>query len=98
MRRAIILLAALTLSGCLPDRTAAMAECQKEASRFYQTYRATDPDSLGGHFLVGCMATKGYDYSIVATACSNRHPFPNQAGCYVSRTWLGWFAEQLGAD
>jgi hypothetical protein len=98
MRRAIIVLAALTLSGCLPERAKDMAECQKEASRFYESYRATDPNNPAGRFLIGCMATKGYEYSIVAAACSNDHPFPNQPGCYVSRTWSGWIAEQFGAD
>ena len=96
MRRAVALLLSLTLAGCLPDRAKDLAECQQEASRFYETYRAVDPDDPSSRYLIGCMAAKGYVFSIAAQDCRSERPFPNQAACYRPDSWLGWIAEQFG--
>ncbi len=98
MRRAAVLLMALTLAGCLPDRAKDMAECQKEASRFYQTYHAISPDDPSSRFIIGCMAAKGYNFTIAPAACNNDHPLPNQAACYTPSNWLYWAVDQFRAE
>jgi hypothetical protein len=82
MRRAAVLLVAMTLAGCLPDRAKDMADCQNEASRFYKTYHAVSPDDPSSRFIIGCMAAKGYDFTITPAQCSSEHPLPPQAACY----------------
>jgi hypothetical protein len=98
MRRAAVLLAAMTLAGCLPDRATVMAACQKEASRFYETYRAVNPDDPSSRFIIGCMAAKGYDFTIAPAECSSEHPLPPQAACYTRSSWFGWIIDQFRAD
>ena len=94
---AAVLPVALTLAGCLPDRAADMAACQAEAARFYPSFRVVDPDDPGSRFIIGCMATKGYDFSVTLPGCSSAHPLPTQAACYTSGSWVEWMAERLGA-
>jgi hypothetical protein len=98
MRRAAVLLVALILAGCLPDRTKDMADCQREASRFYETYHAVSPDDPSSRYIIGCMAAKGYDFTIAPAACSGEHPLPTQAACYTSSSWLAWMIDQFHAD
>ena len=98
MRRAAVLLVAMTLAGCLPDRAKDMAACQKEASRFYKTYHAISPDDPSSRFIIGCMAAKGYDFTITSAQCSSDHPLPPQAACYESSSWLFWIVEKFRAD
>ncbi len=98
MRRAAVLLVALTPAGCQPDRAKDMAACQNEASRFYQTYRAVSPDDPSSRFIIGCMAAKGYDFTISPAACSSKYPLPTQATCYAPSNWLVWIIDQFRAE
>ncbi len=88
----------LTLAGCLPDRAKDMAACQSEASRFYQTYHAVSLDDPSSRFIIGCMAAKGYDFTITPAQCSSERPLPPQAACYESSSWLFWIIEKFRAD
>jgi hypothetical protein len=98
MRRAAVLLVAMTLAGCLPGRAKDMADCQSEASRFYQTYHAVSPDDPSSRFIIGCMAAKGYDFTITPAQCSGERPLPPQAACYESSNWFFWIIEKFRAD
>ena len=98
MRRAVVLLVALlslTLAGCLPDRAKDIAACEKEASRFFETYRAIDPDDPSSRYIIGCMEAKGYDFTIAPAECSGKHPLPLQASCYTPRSWLEWIIDEF---
>ena len=95
MQRAAVLLAALTLAGCLPDRTGDMAACKREAARFYANFRAVDPDDPSSRYIIGCMAAKGYNFAVTPADCSSEHPMPTQPACYTSDGWLGWIADQF---
>ena len=88
----------LVLGGCLPDRAKDMAICKAEASRFYEISRAADPEDPSSRYIIGCMAAKGYDFTISPAACSSDRPLPTQPTCYTSRTWLGWFVDQFRTD
>jgi len=89
--RKAVLLIALALGGCLPDRSKDMAACENEASRFFQTYKAVDPDSPSSQYIIQCMATKGYDFSIAPSDCDSKHPLPLQPACYTPENWFaGW--------
>ena len=95
MRRAAVLLVVLTLAGCQPDRAKDMAACQSEASRFYKTYHAISPDDPSSRYIIGCMAAKGYDFTISPAACSGKHPLPTQAACYTPSNWLFWIIDRF---
>jgi hypothetical protein len=88
MRQSAALLLMFALGGCLPDRAKDLAACETEANRFYQTYKATDPEKPSSRYLIGCMATKGYEFTIAPVACSSRRPLPTQATCYAATNWL----------
>jgi hypothetical protein len=56
---------------------------------------ADDPDNPKSQFIIGCMATKGYDFSVVPSDCDSRYPFPTQAGCYVPNSWIDWMVDKF---
>jgi hypothetical protein len=95
MKKVIILLAALALGGCSRDRAKDMAACQVEAERFYQTYRAVNSDDPSSQYIIGCMAAKGYDFTISPAACNSEHPLPTQPACYAARSWPDWVIDQF---
>ena len=99
MRRAAVssavILIALTLGGCLPDRAIVLAACDKDAGRFYATYKAINPDDPSSQYIIGCMATKGYDFTVAPKDCDGRHPMPRQATCYVPSGWFDWIVFKL---
>lgn len=82
----------------MPDRAKDMATCQRDASRFYQTYHAISPDDPSSRYLIGCMATKGYDFTISPAACSSAHPLPTQAACYEPSNWVIWLIDRIYAE
>jgi len=88
-------LVALTLTGCLPDRAKDMAACEREASRFYQTYHAVSPEDPSSRFIIGCMETKGYDFTVAPAECSGERTLLTQAACYAPSSWLGWIIDQF---
>jgi hypothetical protein len=88
----------MALGGCLHEHAKGMADYQNEASRFYQTYHAISPDDPSSRFIIGCMAAKGYDFTITSTQCSSERPLPPQARYYESTNWLFWVNEKFRAD
>jgi hypothetical protein len=98
MRPIVALFLPVLLAGCLPDRAKDLAACQKEASRFYLTYKATDPENPSSRYIIGCMAAKGYDFTIAPSACSSQRPFPTQAGCYIPSNWLVSIIDRFHSD
>ena len=98
MRIIVILLLTVALVGCVPNRAQDLAACQREASRFYMLYRATDPDKPSSRYIIGCMAAKGYEFTIAPSACDNRHPFPTQAACYAPTNWLVSLIDRIYPD
>ena len=95
MRRAVLLLAVMALGGCLPDQPKEVAECQAEADHFYNGYRDVDVDNPRSQYIIGCMAAKGYDFTIVPADCSSQHPLPTQPACYTPNSWFGWIIDQF---
>ena len=77
MRRALALLALISLGGCLPDNAKDVAACRAEADRFYQGYIAVDVDSPRSQYIIGCMAAKGYDFTVTPDDCNSQHPMPS---------------------
>ena len=97
MRRELVLLAAISLGGCLPDQAKDVATCRMEADRFYQAYNAIDADNPRSRYLIACMAAKGYDFDVSLADCDSRHALPTQATCYKSNSWLGWTVDKFHA-
>jgi len=95
MRRKVFLLGLITLGGCLPDQAKDMAACRTDADRFYQGYRAADVDNPRSQYIIGCMAAKGYDFTIAPADCDSRHPLPTQPACYTPSSWLAWMSNQF---
>ena len=88
MRRAAIVLAALSLSGCLPDQPKDVEACMGEASRFYQLTRAVDANDPPSRYIIECMAAKGYDFTVSPADCDSHHPLATQPACYVPANWF----------
>jgi hypothetical protein len=92
MRRIAIsvfaLLLPLSLAGCYPDQNGDMYACEALASRFFQTYHAVDLNAPSSQYIIECMQTKGYDFSIAPADCESRHALPTQAACYTPQNWL----------
>jgi hypothetical protein len=85
---AVVLLAAINLAGCSPNKSTDMAACQTEADRFYQGRKVADMDDPRSRYIIECMATKGYEFDVYPAACSDRDPFPTQPACFVRSNWL----------
>jgi hypothetical protein len=95
MKRAIALLAVITLGGCLPDQSKEIAACRLEADRFFQGYTTSDVDNPRSKYIIACMAAKGYDFDIAPADCDSRHPLPTQPTCYTPSSWLDWVIGRL---
>ena len=95
-RTGIALLAALALGGCLNDKATDIAACTMRADLFYG-YPTYDVNSPRSRFIIGCMATKGYNFDISPADCDSRHPLPIQPNCYTADGWLGWVRDKLRA-
>lgn len=95
MRRVAVLLMAIGLGGCVPNQAKDVATCQAEANRFYQTYKAVNPDDPSSQYIIACMAAKGYDFTISPADCDSRHPLPTQPTCYVPNGWLDWIIDRF---
>ena len=78
---------AAVLAGCLPEKSGELLSCRTEAERFYPSYLAADPTAAAGQFVIACMASKGFRFSIEATDCDSRYPMTLQSTCYSSDTW-----------
>lgn len=91
----VITAAAITLGGCLPDQTQQVTACQAEADRFFLSHRAANTDDPRSQFIIACMASKGYEFTIEADECSSQKPLPTQAACYTTTNWLLWIVEQI---
>lgn len=95
MTRIFVVLLLMSLGGCLPDRNASLAACRMEANRFFRTDIAVDPDDIKSQYIIGCMATKGYDFTVLPTNCDSRYPFPTQPACYTPTNWLDWIVDKF---
>jgi hypothetical protein len=62
---------------------------------FYQSYRAVDVDDPRSHYIIACMAAKGYDFIISPADCNSQHPLASQAACYAPNSWLAGFIDQF---
>lgn len=87
---AAVFLVTLSLGGCQPDRAKELAACRKQSLRFYANHYALNPDGPAGQYIIGCMVTKGYDFTITPEDCRGGRPLPTQATCYVPSGWLDW--------
>lgn len=95
MRRLLVVVLLMSLGGCLPDREKDLAACRIEADHFFQAATADDPDDPKSQFIIGCMTTKGYDFSVVPPDCDSRYPFPSQPACYAPSRWLDWMIDNF---
>jgi hypothetical protein len=91
MRRGFILLMSITLAGCAPDPAKDLGACRAEAERFYPMYKVADPADPSSQFIIGCMAAKGYDFTISPTDCDSQYPLATQPTCYAPNSWPNWF-------
>jgi hypothetical protein len=94
-RRGVGLVLLLNLGACLPDQSESLANCQKDADRFFMAYRNDDPENPRSRYIIECMATKGYDFTVEPTDCDSRRPFTTQPACFSPRGWLNWIEFEL---
>ncbi len=95
MRRIAVLLLPLLLAGCFPDQSRDVSACEVEASRFFQTYKAVDPDDTSSRYIIECMAVKGYAFTVTPNDCDSKRPLPTQAACYAPDNWLAAALDQV---
>jgi hypothetical protein len=95
MKRKAVLLLALALAGCLPDQTKDLADCEAQAVRFYPLFKAVEPNAPGSRYIIECMATKGYDFSVTPEDCNSQRQLPTQAACYTPANWAANVYDQL---
>ncbi len=95
MRRMAVLLVALPLAGCFPDQAKDVGACEAEAGRFYQTYKAVDPNDPSSKYIIECMADKGYDFVVTPSDCNSNHPLPTQAACYTPTSWFAGLLDSI---
>jgi hypothetical protein len=95
MRRQVVLLVAITLAGCVPDKSQDLAACLTEADRFYSRYLAADPAAPAARYIIECMAAKGYDFEVEPAYCNSKYPLPTQSTCYKSKNWLAAIIDQF---
>jgi hypothetical protein len=97
VRGGLGLLMAISLTDWVPDKTRDMEVCRIEAERFYHMYNAVDPNDPSSQYVIGCMATKGYEFAPFAKACDTRYPLPTQVTCYTPSGWLDWLVDHFGS-
>ena len=80
----------LMLTSCDQGRAKeeATAQCSMDADRFFPSYEAAQVDSLRNKYMVGCMDTKGYNFTFESKDCDSKRPLFNQPACYAPKTWL----------
>jgi hypothetical protein len=90
-----ISLAAIALGGCLlPDQKQQIAACQVEADRFFLSHRAAGTDDPRSQYIIACMASKGYEFTIKPDECDGRQPLASQSACYTTN-WMSWILNGL---
>lgn len=82
-------LAAIALGGCLPDQSQQIAACQIEADRFFLSHQAASTDDPRSQYIIACMASKGYDFTVASDECNARYPLASQSACYTIN-WMSW--------
>src|SRR5258708_8867433 len=87
-RTALLTVSAMTLLSCSQSSTSSLAECQREADRFYQGYQTDDAANPRSKYLIECMASRGYEFDISSAQCDSRRSLPAQSTCYVSENWV----------
>jgi hypothetical protein len=87
MKRKAVLLLALTLSGCFPDQSKDVADCETQAQRFYPPFKAVESTDPASRYIIECMASKGYEFTVTPSDCDSHHPLPTQAACYTPQNW-----------
>jgi hypothetical protein len=85
-RHAVLLLVAL--GGCVPDQSKDMVACQSEVERFYPAYVASNMDDPGVRYIMACMESKGYAFSVSAADCDSKYPLPVQGACYTPESYV----------
>jgi hypothetical protein len=88
--RVWVILAAMLVTGCQPNRTDTLASCQLDADRFYHMEPAAIVEGPRTRYVVGCMAAHGYKFDFLQTHCESSRPFAMQPACY-SALKLSWF-------
>ena len=66
-----------------------------QADRFFGGYPTFDVSSPRSRFIIGCMATRGYDFDFRPANCDSHHPLPTQPTCYAADNWLEWILDKL---
>lgn len=95
VRSLTFFLAAIGLGGCLlPDQKQQIAACQVEADRFFLSQRATSLDDPRSQYIIACMASKGYDFTIASDECDSQYPLAIQSACYTTN-WKSWIVGGL---
>jgi hypothetical protein len=102
----LLVITALVLSGCSDDQSRQHAMCKLEAMKLWPTEDATDAMRLPGEpgvrwrgaftfnhiddYMMTCMQTHGYTFSIAPDECTPFRQFQMQPACYESSTqrWL----------
>ena len=95
MNRVWILPVVLFLSGCMEDKARDVAACDVDAMRVYPKQADLgfgDPRTV---YINACMASKGYDFTILGKGCRSSQALPIQPDCYTPRGWFGRMLDQL---
>src|SRR5215469_13564791 len=91
----IIMMVALALGGCTPDRD--VAQCEVEAIRLYPNNPPKDYDDPPSKYVITCMKAKGYDFSFHDAGCLRRGLGPSGAtlsACYETG-WSRWLTKRM---
>ena len=76
---------AVVLTACAPDPSSDLKSCQESADRFFPAFQVANMDSPRSKFIIGCMATKKYDFDFLLAGCDSKLPLASQSNCYSAR-------------
>jgi len=85
VRRAVIALLALPLTGCFADQKQHTAACEIEALHTYPADHYNQIDN----YIIKCMAAYGYDKAFFQSKCPNTPMLVREPTCYAPMGRLG---------
>ena len=87
MKRAFILLIALSLSGCFADQERLVASCEFDARQTYPQEKLATGAHIGD-YMQTCMKAQGYDWNLTDKRCQVTTTVERNPYCYTPNNWI----------
>lgn len=90
-----IVITALSMTGCTPDRSKDVATCEMEAWRIFPKEPPRVLNDWASNFVRICMDAKGFDFELTAGGCPER-PVATNGFCYKPRDPVSRWIDSIG--